>query len=76
MEIIQVKKEVLSHLLKVCFPSEKDDLKTFKEKIKKTNISEERLVEVAMYASQWIELIDKFLKWKGFTSVATISKHI
>ena len=21
-----------------------------------------------MYASQWIELIDKFLKWKGFTS--------
>ncbi|MBF1208852.1 MAG: DUF4132 domain-containing protein, partial [Fusobacterium periodonticum] len=62
------KKEVLSHLLKVCFPSEKDDLKTFKEKIKKTNISEERLVEVAMYASQWIELIDKFLKWKGFIS--------
>ena len=62
------KKEVLSHLLKVCFPSEKDDLKTFKEKIKKTNISEERLVEVAMYSSQWIELINKFLKWKGFTS--------
>ena len=62
------KKVVLSHLLKVCFPSEKDDLKTFKEKIKKTNISEEKLVEVAMYLSQWIELIDKFLKWKGFTS--------
>ncbi|MHB9297002.1 DUF5724 domain-containing protein [Fusobacterium polymorphum] len=62
------KKEVLSYLLKVCFPSEKDDLKTFKEKIKKTNILEERLVEVAMYSSQWIELIDKFLKWKGFTS--------
>ena len=62
------KKEVLSYLLKVCFPSEKDDLKTFKEKIKKTNISEERLVEVAMYSSQWMELIDKFLKWKGFTS--------
>ena len=62
------KKEVLSYLLKVCFPSEKDDLKTFKEKIKKTNITEERLVEVAMYSSQWIELIDKFLKWKGFTS--------
>ncbi|EUB27062.1 DUF4132 domain-containing protein [Fusobacterium sp. CM22] len=62
------KKEVLSHLLKVCFPSEKDDLKTFNDKIKKTNVSEERLVEVAMYSSQWIELIDKFLKWKGFTS--------
>ncbi|PHI06287.1 DUF4132 domain-containing protein [Fusobacterium polymorphum] len=62
------KKEVLSHLLKVCFPGEKDDLKTFNDKIKKTNVSEERLVEVAMYSSQWIELIDKFLKWKGFTS--------
>ena len=62
------KKEVLSHLLKVCFPGEKDDLKTFNDKIKKTNVSEERLVEVAMYASQWIELIDKFLKWKDFAS--------
>ena len=62
------KKEVLSHLLKVCYPSEKDTLKTFKDKIKKTDIIEERLVEVAMYASQWIEFIDKFLKWKGFTS--------
>ena len=62
------KKEVLSHLLKVCFPGEKDDLKTFKDKLKKINIPEERLVEVAMYSSQWIELIDKFLKWKGFTS--------
>ncbi|PHH97263.1 DUF4132 domain-containing protein [Fusobacterium nucleatum] len=62
------KKEVLSHLLKVCYPSEKDTLKTFKDKIKKTDITEERLVEVAMYASQWIEFIDKFLKWKGFTS--------
>ena len=62
------KKEVLSHLLKVCYPAEKDTLKTFKDEIKKIDITEERLVEVAMYASQWIGFIDKFLKWKGFIS--------
>ncbi|QQS86922.1 DUF4132 domain-containing protein [Fusobacterium canifelinum] len=62
------KKEVLSHLLKICYPSEKDTLKTFKDKIKKTDITEERLVEVAMYAFQWIEFIDKYLNWKGFAS--------
>ena len=62
------KKEVLSHLLKVCYPAEKDTLKTFKDEIKKIDITEERLVEVAMYSSQWIGFIDKFLKWKGFIS--------
>lgn len=62
------KKEVLSHLLKVCYPAEKDTLKTFKDEIKKIDITEERLVEVAMYSSQWIGFIAKFLKWKGFIS--------
>ena len=44
------KKAVLSHLLKVCYPTEKDNSKELAKKLKGTDITEQRLVEVAMYA--------------------------
>ena len=62
------KKEVLSHLLKVCYPSEKDNSKELAKKLKGTDITEQRLIEVAMYSSQWIEIIEGYLGWKGLAS--------
>ena len=62
------KKAVLSHLLKVCHPSEKDNSKELAKKLKGTDITEQRLIEVAMYSSQWIEIIEGYLGWKGLTS--------
>ena len=62
------KKSVLSHLLKVCYPSEKDNSKELAKKLKGTDITEQRLIEVAMYSSQWIEIIEGYLGWKGLVS--------
>ena len=62
------KREVLSHLLKVCYPSEKDNSKELAKKLKGTDITEQRLIEVAMYSSQWIEIIEGYLGWKGLAS--------
>ena len=62
------KKAVLSHLLKVCYPSEKDNSKELARKLKGTDITEQRLIEVAMYSSQWIEIIEGYLGWKGLAS--------
>ena len=62
------KKSVLSHLLKVCYPTEKDSSKELAKKLKGTDITEQRLVEVAMYASQWLEIIESYLGWKGLAS--------
>ena len=62
------KKGVLSHLLKVCYPTEKDNSKELAKKLKGTDITEQRLVEVAMYASQWLEIIESYLGWKGLAS--------
>ena len=62
------KKAVLSHLLKVCYPTEKDNSKELAKKLKGTDITEQRLVEVAMYASQWLEIIETYLGWKGLVS--------
>ena len=60
-KIARNKKETLNYLLKICYPSEEDNLKTFKEKIKNIDISKERLVEVAIYSPQWKKFIDDFL---------------
>ena len=62
------KREVLSHLLKVCHPSEKDNSKELAKKLKGTDITEQRLIEVAMFSSQWIEIIEGYLGWKGLAS--------
>ncbi|WP_324284505.1 DUF4132 domain-containing protein [Fusobacterium polymorphum] len=62
------KKAVLSHLLKVCYPTEKDNSNELAKKLKGTDITEQRLVEVAMYASQWLEIIESYLGWKGLVS--------
>ena len=62
------KKAVLSHLLKVCYPTEKDNSKELAKKLKGTNITEQRLIEVAMYSSQWLEIIENYLGWKGLVS--------
>ena len=62
------KKGVLSHLLKVCYPTEKDNSKELAKKLKGTDITEQRLIEVAMFSSQWIEIIEGYLGWKGLAS--------
>ena len=65
---IHTKKEVLSGLLKSCYPAEDDTPQTLSRLLKGTKIRESRLVEVAMYAPQWIDIIEEYLGWKGLKS--------
>lgn len=62
------KSATLSHLLKICYPSEKDNVKKLKEALKDTDITIQRLTEVAMYSSQWIDILEQYLGWKGLAS--------
>ncbi|MCI9124370.1 MAG: DUF4132 domain-containing protein [Eubacterium sp.] len=62
------KREVLSMLLKACYPNERDDARALAQALGKTKIRAERLVEAAMYAPQWISLIEEYLGWTGLKS--------
>lgn len=62
------KKEVLSHLLKYCYPAGEDTAQTLAAALKGTDIKDKRLVEAAMYAPQWIGLIGEYLGWSGLMS--------
>lgn len=64
------KRGVLSSLLHSCHPLPSDTSDTLKELAGQAGITDERLVEAAMFAPQWIELTEKATGWKGLTSAA------
>lgn len=62
------KREVLSRLLKACYPDEGENGKALEKALKGSSIKANRLVEVAMYAPQWIDIIQEYLGWQGLKS--------
>ncbi|OWA34494.1 hypothetical protein B9G55_17375 [Saccharibacillus sp. O16] len=64
------KKISLSHLLRICYPAKGDNADKLLEKLKGTGISEKRLLEAAMYAPQWIDILAEHLNWPGLRSAA------
>lgn len=62
------RRTVLSHLLKVCEPYPEETAEDLKRALKGKDITKKRLVEMAMYAEQWIPLVEEYLKIPGFKS--------
>ena len=64
----EAKASTLSHLLKVSHPRTGETAAELKAALSGTGITEQRLVEAAMYAPQWIPLIEAHLGWRGMAS--------
>ncbi len=64
----ETKKGALSRLLMVCVPGSNDNADKLKALLKDTDITEERLVEAALYSPEWLEIVEQFLGWNGFVS--------
>ena len=63
------KKECLSHLIKVCYPVPgTETAEDLKKAVKAAKVSQDRMIEVAMYAPQWMEMTEQVLGMEGFTS--------
>lgn len=62
------RRRVLSHLLKVSMPEPGETAEDLRKALKGTDIREKRLVELAMYAQQWIPMIEEYLEMPGFAS--------
>jgi hypothetical protein len=63
----QSKASVFSHLLRVSFPAEADTPQAFAQQAKATQLSEQVLVELAMYAPQWCRYVEQATGWKNLT---------
>ena len=59
---------VLSYLLSVCRPKPGEGAKDLKKALKGTDVTKKRLVELAMYAQQWIGIVEEYLGLPGFQS--------
>jgi hypothetical protein len=64
------RKEVLSKLLRICYPSATDTAETLARLVKHTDISHEDLMEAALYAPQWLEIVETYIEWKGLQNTA------
>lgn len=64
------KRDTLSYLLKNCYPLPEDTPALLKKLIKEAELRDERLVAAAMFAPQWLEMVEKAIGWKGLTSTA------
>lgn len=64
----EAKASTLSHLLKVSHPHAGETAADLKATLKDAGIAQQRLVEAAMYAPQWIPLIEAYLGWRGMAS--------
>jgi HEAT repeat protein len=62
----QSRQAVLSHLIRVTYPIEEDTREGFAELAHTSNISDRRLVELAMYAPQWSGFVEYTLNWPKF----------
>lgn len=59
------KQKLFSYLLKRAYPLETDTQTDFNTLITNAKITEERLIQAAIYAPQWQKLISSCLNWKG-----------
>jgi hypothetical protein len=64
------KKEVLSKLLRSCYPAADDTAEALAALATEAGIEAERLVEAAVYAPQWLPLVEEGCGWKGLLSAA------
>ncbi|MDR1357494.1 MAG: DUF4132 domain-containing protein [Tannerellaceae bacterium] len=64
------RREVLSHLCRICHPSSEDTPETLARLAKRAGAGSERLVEAALYAPQWLALVEGATGWKGLQNIA------
>ncbi len=64
----QTKKQILSRLLKNCWPEESETAESLKKRLAAMHISDRRLLEAVMYAPQWAGLAEEVTGIRGLKS--------
>ncbi|MBB6214441.1 hypothetical protein HNQ80_000521 [Anaerosolibacter carboniphilus] len=59
------KKQMFSHLLKCCYPKDGEDANTLGILLKGKKVTNKQLIEAAMYAPQWLDIVAEYLGYKG-----------
>ena len=60
------KAAVFSRLMRVSFPASDDTPDEFKQRVVSAQISDQKLIQFAFYAPQWVNYVEHSLGWAGF----------
>jgi Family of unknown function (DUF5724)/Domain of unknown function (DUF4132) len=63
----QSKAAVISHLMRISFPAANDTPAEFTSQMKAAKVSEEKLIQLAFFAPQWVNYIQDAIQLPGFT---------
>ncbi|MCI0682309.1 MAG: DUF4132 domain-containing protein [Gemmataceae bacterium] len=58
---------VLTHLASVCYPKEGETAEEFATNLRAAGVPDDRLIELAFKAPQWVEFVEHTLGWEGFS---------
>ncbi len=64
------RKETFSYLIRNCHPRPGEGKKELAELLQQYPLTEKRLLEAAMYAPQWLDIVSGHLGWEGLHSAA------
>lgn len=59
------KKQMISYLLKCCYPNEGDNSEDLKKLLKGKKIKDKNIIEAAMYSPQWLDIVSEYLGYDG-----------
>ena len=62
------KKANMSRLLSVCIPLADDNADKLRNALAKTDITDKKLIEAALYSPEWIDIVGEYLGIEGFKS--------
>lgn len=64
------KKQALSYLLGVCVPDKDDNAEKLKELVSDTDVTQDRIIEAALFSPAWLDIVETYLGWNGFKSAS------
>jgi len=62
------RRSTLSHLLHICYPTPDDTGQKLRDLLQQYPVTDDRLIQAAMYAPQWIPILQDYFGWEGFAS--------
>ncbi|BDD11690.1 hypothetical protein FUAX_41220 (plasmid) [Fulvitalea axinellae] len=67
--------ETMSHLIRNCHPKTDDTQAQFNQHIKKSKLTDQKLLDIVMYAPQWLNFVENYLGWKLSSAVWWLQAH-
>lgn len=65
----------MSHLIRKCHPKAEDSQNAFEKYVKESKLTPQKMMDIVMYAPQWLPYVERHLGWKLSSAVWWLQAH-